>query len=294
MPSPSPLDPAHDTAHRDYLRVREAIAFVRTNRLNQPALSELAQHLNLSEHHVQRLFTRWAGVSPKQFLQYLTKEHAKALLREHTVLDTSLSLGLSGTGRLHDLMVQCEGVTPGEYQRMGQGLDLQWGLHDCPFGLALLGVTPRGLCHLALLDDAHELDAELATLATEWPAARLSRGQATTCQWAERIFGGLTQGTALNQPLPVLLKGSPFQLKVWEALLRIPTGELRAYQAVAEDLGAPQSTRAVASAIAQNKIALLIPCHRVIRSTGDIHAYRWGSERKQALLAWEAAQRAQV
>jgi AraC family transcriptional regulator of adaptative response/methylated-DNA-[protein]-cysteine methyltransferase len=277
---------------QDYRRIQQAIEYLSAQRLAHPSLADLAGHLALSEHHLQRLFTRWAGVSPKRFLQFLTKEHAKQLLRQHTLEHTSLTLGLSGTSRLHDLMVHCESVTPGEYKRLGQGMCIQWGLEATPFGLALMGVAPKGLCHLVFVDGEEDAAQAVQALQQEWPHADLVQDQTETAHWADRVFGALDIQAPLDQPLPILLKGSPFQLKVWEALLRWPSGQLCAYQDVAEAIGKPRATRAVASAIARNQIAVLIPCHRVIRSTGDISEYRWGRGRKRTLIAWESARQA--
>jgi AraC family transcriptional regulator, regulatory protein of adaptative response / methylated-DNA-[protein]-cysteine methyltransferase len=260
--------------HQDYLRVR------------QPSLTELSQHMHLSQYHLQRLFTRWAGVSPKCFLQYLTKEHAKRLLRQHSVQETALTVGLSGPSRLHDLMLNCESVTPGQYQLMGRDLQVDWGVHPTPFGMCLLACTSRGVCFLAFFDSEAEQQEAEQDMRAEWALAHLVRNQPATEAVAARIFGGVG---ASEQPLSVLLKGSPFQLKVWEALLRMRSGDVCTYSDVAAAIDRPSATRAVASAVARNKIGYLIPCHRVIRQTGDAHAYRWGRERKQALIGWECA-----
>ncbi|KZY65574.1 6-O-methylguanine DNA methyltransferase [Oleiphilus sp. HI0085] len=270
--------------HRNYQKVAQAMAFIEAAQYKQPSLKDIAKHIGLSEFHLQRVFTQWAGVSPKQFLQFLTKQKAKALLKQHSVSNSAYNSGLSGSGRLHDLMVQCKSVTPGEYKSGGQGVQIDYGFHPSPFGYCLLALTQRGLCKLAFLDSL-ELQAEgLAEMKREWPHAELKQNQASTLTTLKRIFDS---GPANENKLNLLCKGTPFQLLVWEALLKIPEGELRSYQQVAEQINQPNATRAVASAIAKNNIAYLIPCHRVIRSTGEINQYRWGAERKKAMISLE-------
>lgn len=286
--------------HADYQRVRQAIAFLSAHWREQPELSALARHLGLSESHLHQLFSRWAGVSPKRFVQSLTKAHAKAMLRQHSVLDTALAVGLSGPSRLHDLMVVHEAVTPGEYQRRGAGLRVSWGVHPSPFGQVLLAITSRGVCFVAFFDTPEEQAQVQADLVREWGAAELVHEPPSTQPWAERIFGvtltphlATPSGPEVRQPpLRLLLKGSPFQLQVWEALLRLPPGQVCTYASLAASIARPSATRAVASAVARNQIGWLIPCHRVIRSTGEVHDYRWGSIRKQAILAWEQGNQA--
>jgi len=238
------------------------------------------------------------GVSPKQYLQYLTKQYAKQCLRNESVLDTALSSGLSGSSRLHDLMVRCEGMTPGEIRRQGKGLRIQYGVHRSAFGCCLLAVTDRGVCKLAFFDTEAQQRALIEELWMEWSEAHIVLDQDATEPVFNAIFvasrNGLfderivADGAKEPATLNVLLKGSPFQLKVWEALLAIPPGHLSSYQKVAQSTGAPNAARAVASAIAKNNIAYLIPCHRVIRGNGDFSQYRWGSVRKQSMIAWEA------
>lgn len=272
----------------DYQRIADAIAFLQVNYQQQPDLAALASHLNLSEPHMQRVFARWAGVSPKRFVQFLTKEHAKALLRQHNVLDTSLALGLSGSSRLHDLMVTAEAITPGEFASGGQGLHMAYGYGATPFGQALVASTPRGLCQLDFFDTDTERDAQWLALQQAWPEATLVRDDTQARTWAERIFAPhLSTDT---RPLHVLLKGSNFQLQVWQALLRIPAGQVLAYGDLAHAIGKPAAARAVGTAVASNRIGYLIPCHRVIRQSGHFHHYRWGPARKQAILARELAQ----
>ncbi|MBI5108317.1 MAG: methylated-DNA--[protein]-cysteine S-methyltransferase [Rhodocyclales bacterium] len=270
-------------AARHYAAVARAIAFVRANARQQPPLSEIAAAAGMSEHHLQRVFSAWAGISPKRFLQVLTKQHALAALRESAgVLDAALGAGLSGPGRLHDLMVSCEALTPGEIRAGGAGVELRHGLAATPLGLALFGWTPRGLCHLAFCDGDEA--AKLATLQADWPAANFVHDDVGAAQLAARVFPTTPQAGRLH----LLLKGTNFQVKVWEALLRIPPATLVSYGRLAAALGRPEAPRAVAGAVAANAIAYLIPCHRVIRESGENASYRWGVERKLALRAWEA------
>ncbi len=271
---------------RQYELVAQAIRYLRAHAQQQPTLAEVAQAVHLSEHHLQRVFAAWAGISPKRFLQYLSKEHALAALRDaQDVLGAAQASGLSGPGRLHDLMVSCEAMTPGEVKSGGAGLTLGWGQADTPFGLALAGWTPRGLCYLAFLDgDDEALRCE--ELRAAWPAAQLQRDDREAVRLMAQVFPGTPQPGRLH----LLLRGTNFQLKVWEALLRLPPGRRVSYTQLAGLAGAPRAQRAVGSALAANQIAYLIPCHRVIRESGDSGQYRWGGERKAAMLAWEAGQ----
>ncbi|MFL5574965.1 MAG: methylated-DNA--[protein]-cysteine S-methyltransferase [Gemmatimonadaceae bacterium] len=283
----------------DYARVEQAIRFLDANARRQPSLADVAAHVGLSEAHFQRLFTRWAGVSPKRFVQFQTVEHAKQLLREsRNVLDASWDAGLSGGGRLHDLFVAAEALTPGEYKRGGAGLEIAWGVHATPFGDAFMAVTPRGVCALSFL--AEELprgpavERAVAELAAEWPEAALRGDSSATRPYAARAFAPLAETRVARRdepaPLGVVLKGTNFQLKVWNALLRVPPGTVTTYEELAAAAGAPSAVRAVSSALARNAVAYLIPCHRVIRKTGAFGQYRWGAERKRAMLLWEAEQ----
>lgn len=283
----SPPSPDSPQPHEDYARIAGAIAFLRDHYTQQPDLQALAEHLGLSPHHTQRLFARWAGVSPKRFVQFLSKEHARQLLQSHSVLDTALALGFSGSSRLHDLLVSTEAVSPGDVTRQGAGLCITHGVCTSPFGHCFVAVTPRGLCQLGFFDHASEQALLLARLQADWPMATLQEDHATATRWGQQIFRLSTDACA---PLHLLLKGSPFQLQVWQALLRIPTGQVVSYGDLAKGMGRPEATRAVASAIAANRLGYLIPCHRVIRQSGDTHHYRWGPVRKQVLLAWEQAQ----
>ncbi|MFT6164117.1 MAG: AraC family transcriptional regulator of adaptative response [Zhongshania aliphaticivorans] len=272
--------------HINYQRVAKAIRYLAERQLAQPGLAELANYVGLSEYHLQRVFAEWAGISPKQFLQFLTKERAKQQLRSNSVQGAALNSGLSGSSRLHDLMIKAECMTPGEYRRLGAGLQITYGVQQSLFGCCLIAQTGRGVCKVAFFDQASDEPAVVQELQKEWPAAELLRDQETVGSVFTRIFSGATASTA---PLRVLLKGSEFQLKVWEALLAIPEGEVCSYQQLAGAMGVASSVRSVASAIARNHIAYLIPCHRVIRSTGEFSQYRWGAERKQAILVHEAA-----
>ncbi|MGE5161259.1 MAG: methylated-DNA--[protein]-cysteine S-methyltransferase [Betaproteobacteria bacterium] len=246
------------------------------------SLATLSRRLGVSEFHLQRVFGEWAGVSPKRFMQFISKERALAALRsENDVLSATLAAGLSSPGRLHDLMVACEGVTPGEARALGAGLRIRHGAHPTALGTAFIGLTERGVCHLRFVDRSRDPVAELRE---EWPGATLVADPAATREALE----------ALGRPRPPLrlwLKGTNFQIKVWEALLRIPAGGLVSYGRLAAAAGTPTAVRAVASAVAANPVAWLVPCHRVIRSSGVLGQYRWGPERKAALIGWEAARR---
>lgn len=276
-------------AAQHYDTVARAIAYLRQHAREQPSLEELAAVVDLSPHHLQRVFTRWAGLSPKRFVQVLTRAHAREALKQSaSVLEAALASGLSGPGRLHDLMVVCEAMSPGEVQSGGQGVVLQWGRAPTPFGLALLGWTPRGLCHLMFCDPPPGQD--LMALRAEWPAAELQEHPAGALDWSRRIFTAMTGRQAgAEGALPVLLKGSNFQIKVWEALLQSHSGQVLSYGQLARQMGMPGAARAVGSAVAANTLGWLIPCHRVLREGGDWGQYRWGTDRKAALLAWEAA-----
>jgi AraC family transcriptional regulator, regulatory protein of adaptative response / methylated-DNA-[protein]-cysteine methyltransferase len=265
----------------DYARVSAAIAYIGERAPAQPGLDEVAAAAGLSPHHFHRLFRRWAGLTPKRFLQLLTLEEAKRRLdASRSVLEAAYGAGLSGPGRLHDLFVGLEGVTPAEYRRGGDGVEICYGVADSPFGAALVGRTERGVCHLSFLEHAGA-DLAVAGLQAEWPAARLGRDDGVASAVVAAIFAG-------DRP-PLDVRGTNFQARVWDALLRIPEGGVTCYEDVARALGRPGATRAVAGAVARNRVAWLIPCHRVIRKVGETGGYRWGRDRKQAILAWEAA-----
>jgi AraC family transcriptional regulator of adaptative response/methylated-DNA-[protein]-cysteine methyltransferase len=275
----------------DYERIGQAIRFLEANYRQQPSLDEIAGSVHLSKYHFQRLFKRWVGVSPTQFLQYLTIEYAKKQLQKsHSVLETSYDVGLSGPSRLHDLFVTFEAVTPGEYKRLGAGLDIAYGYHDSPFGTCLVATTPRGICGLQFVV-ADSASVNLQVLSDRWPGARLREEPGVTQPIIDRVFAPVPGDE--SKPFHLLLKGTNFQVNVWQALLHIPSGGMVSYGDVASYLGKPSAYRPVANAVAHNPIAYLIPCHRVISSTGAIHGYRWGTTRKKAMLGWEASRRYQ-
>jgi AraC family transcriptional regulator, regulatory protein of adaptative response / methylated-DNA-[protein]-cysteine methyltransferase len=272
-----------------YDTVAEAIRFVRARSREQPSLEDVARHVGLSPQHLQRMFTAWAGISPKRFLQFLTKESARQLLRQsRDVLTVAVDSGLSGPGRLHDLMVACEALTPGEVGSLGEGLTIRFGFAPTRLGEIIVGATARGVCHLRFLERDRQLSAE-RELRREWPHARFARDDVSARTLGAQLFGPLAERRALS----VLLRGTNFQIKVWEALLRIPPGHVASYGDLALLAGAPKAYRAVGTAVARNQIAVLVPCHRVIRESGDLGQYRWGADRKSALLTWERARYAE-
>jgi AraC family transcriptional regulator of adaptative response/methylated-DNA-[protein]-cysteine methyltransferase len=275
----------------DFSRVAQAIRFLTGARREQPSLAQVAAEVGVSEFHFQRIFQKWAGISPKRFLQYLTLEEAKGLLLEsRSVLEASLELGLSSPSRLHDLFVTLERMTPGQFKDRAQGLTLRWTVAETPFGQALLAELEGRLCALSFLagDDSGQA---LAELQARWPRARFQLApealEPVVSALASRFRGGPPQ------PLALALKGTPFQLRVWEALLRIPEGRVLAYGDLAKGLGEPGASRAIGTAIGQNPVAYLIPCHRVIQASGALGGYHWGAERKRAILALERARNEQ-
>ena len=266
--------------HPHYELVARAIAALAAGA--DSSLAELARRLGVSEFRLQRVFGEWAGVSPKRFMQFISKERALAALRsENDVLSATLSAGLSSPGRLHDLMVSCEGVTPGEARAFGAGVRIRYGAHATALGDAFIGLTDRGVCHLRFIDETSD---PLAELRAEWPQATLVAAPAAASEALDAL-------ARPRVPMRLWLKGTNFQIKVWEALLRVPEGELVSYARLATAAGMPTAVRAVASAVAANPVAWLVPCHRVIRSSGVLGQYRWGPERKAALIGWEAARR---
>ena len=267
----------------DYLRIEQAILYLENHHKDQPSLEDVAADIGLSEYHFQRLFTRWAGVSPKRFLQFLTKENAKELLdRSENLLDTTHQSGLSSLGRLHDLFVNTEAVSPGEYKSRGAGVTIRYGIHLTPFGKCLIATTDRGICHLSFVQSS-EGDA-VDNLVSDWKQAAMIEDHSATSSLVEPIFDLGYRG----KPLNVHLKGTNFQLKVWEALLQIPAGAVTSYEGIASQIGKPSAARAVGTAIGHNPIAVLIPCHRVIRKIGEFGNYRYGAPRKKALLVYES------
>lgn len=271
----------------DYRRIRAAIEYLEEHARSQPLLDEVAAHVGLSKYHFQRLFRRWAGVSPKQFLRVLTVDHAKDLLRAGApVLTTTFETGLSSPGRLHDLFVALEAMTPGEYASLGDSLEIAWGVHPSPFGECLIGATSRGICRLRFLDAADDPEADLAA---EWPGAQLRQAPRRTSSYARQVF---EPGESPRQTLPLLVRGTNFQVKVWRALLEIPQGSATTYGELAAAVGEPGAARAVGTACGANRIAWIIPCHRVLRGSGALGGYAWGLHRKRAMLAWEGARAA--
>lgn len=272
----------------DYERIARALEFLEDAAPVQPPLRALAEHVGLSEFHLQRLFTRWAGISPKRFLQVQTLAHAKQALEEaRSILHGTWDAGLSSAGRLHDLFVSLEAVTPGEYRTGGAGLRIEAGFHPTPFGECLVGVTGRGVCALTFPGDR---EAAWQELQARWPAAVVVEAPRRTAEVAGRIFAPLHHPD--RRPLALLVRGTNFQVQVWNALLRIPAGHVAAYEDIAAAVGSPAAVRAVGTAVGRNPIAFLIPCHRVIRANGHIGGYRWGVPRKRAIMAWEDGRRA--
>ena len=268
----------------DYLRIEQAILYLEDHYKDQPGLVDVAANIGLSEYHFQRLFTRWAGVSPKRFLQFVTKEGAKELLdKSENLLDTTHQVGLSSLGRLHDLFVTTEAVSPGEYKSHGEGVTIRYGLHASPFGKCLVAVTERGICHLGFVEKESSEGDAIDNLVADWKNARMIEDNKSTAPLIEPIFDLNYRG----KPLNIHLRGTNFQLKVWEALLNIPAGTVTTYEGLAERIGQPSASRAVGSAVGHNPIAVLIPCHRVIRKVGEFGNYRYGALRKKALLARE-------
>ena len=277
----------------DYERIAQVIRYIEGHQAEQPSLSVLAGVAGLSESRFHRLFSAWAGITPKDFLQCLSLAQARAMLRQgRTVLEAAFDAGLSGPGRLHDLAVTLEAATPGEIKSGGEGWTMAAGFADTPFGECLIGRSPRGICHLSFVGEGRE-DA-LRNLRVQWPRAVIERDDGTAHGLAAQMFvRGTAPAARAGAPvLRLMVRGSTFQVRVWRALLSIPAGTLASYGGLASALGSPSAARAVGSAVAKNDIAFLIPCHRVIRETGVVGEYRWGHERKRAMLAWEGSRAA--
>ena len=273
----------------DYERVARVIQHLDRHHTRQPGLGDLAAHAGLSPFHFQRLFARWAGVTPKEFLQCLTIADARARLRRgESVLQTALEVGLSGPGRLHDLSVSLEAASPGELKDLGRGWTIAAGFADTPFGSALVGIAPRGFCHLSFVE-IRDRKAGAAGLLADWPEAELHWDDEAIAARMATLFGRPVPATP-PPALKAIVRGSAFQVQVWRALLRIPPGALVSYGAIARTVARPTASRAVGTAVGRNPLAWLIPCHRVIRETGALGEYRWGRTRKSAIAAWEAAQ----
>lgn len=275
----------------DYDRIAAAISFIADRVDRQPTLEEIASHLHLSPYHFQRLFSRWAGITPKRFLQAQTLAQAKHLMRESIpLLAVADTLGLSSSSRLHDHFVHLDAMTPGEYRQGGAGLIIHYAVHDTPFGDALIATTARGVCHLGFIDRPHHSQGHqtlLADLAQQWPRADFQENPEKTAPVIQAMFSGVVEP---NRPLSLSVVGTNFQIRVWQALLQIPLGRVTSYAQVAASIGQPTAARAVGRAVGANPIGFLIPCHRVIQQSGHLGGYHWGETRKQAILTWEAAQ----
>jgi len=270
----------------DYERIATAIEYIVQRAGNQPALNDIAAHIQLSPYHFQRLFSRWVGVTPKRFLQVLTVENAKQLLTDsRSLLDVSLAVGLSSGSRLYDHFVQVEAVTPGEFKTGGRGMEIEYAVQDTPFGQAFMAKTRRGICNLEFTGEAGP-ESLLADLSVKWPHATLKKNPREMNTLFNRIFRG---EQTWDRPLPLHVTGTNFQIMVWKAILQIPPGQVASYSQVAEFIGRPNAARAVGTAIGDNPIAFLIPCHRVIQKCGKLGGYKWGETRLHAVHAWEAA-----
>lgn len=285
-PTESPL-PTHPQMAR-------AIEYLVAHFRDQPSLENMAAAAGMSPFHFQRTFKHWAGISPKRFIQFVTVGHAKQLLEARaSILDTALEVGLSGPSRLHDLFVACEAMTPGEYKAYGAALTIRWGIHDGPLGRVLLAATDRGVCWLSFVEDGDDA-AAVELFQAEWPAAHLIRDPAATAPLVAKAFAlGKPGGNGAGM-LPLHLRGTNFQVKVWEALLHIPAGAVVSYHDIAQSIGHPTAVRAVGQACRLNPLAYIVPCHRVIRKSGLIHGYRWGVSRKRALIAYEAGEQLEM
>ena len=270
-----------------YQTAAAAISYIRENQISQPSLEDIARHVNLSTWHFQKLFTEWAGVSPKKFLQYTTLNHAKKLIRvkELSLFDTAYETGLSGTGRLHDLFVSIEAMTPGEYKNGAGGLTIHYSISESKFGMLLIASTEKGICSAEFIDDSNE--KTVSRLRQKYPNALISDEEKTIHEKARSIINNPDSDPG---QITLHLRGTEFQLNVWQALLKIPPGSLKTYQHVSSIIDNKNAARAVGSAIGKNPVAWLIPCHRVIRSDGETGGYRWGETRKRVIIGWEAAQ----
>jgi AraC family transcriptional regulator, regulatory protein of adaptative response / methylated-DNA-[protein]-cysteine methyltransferase len=270
----------------DYAKVCDVIAHVSENWRDQPSLDALAARVRLTPDQLQRLFTRWAGLTPKAFLQALTLDHARAMLSQSaSILETSLDVGLSGPGRLHDLFVTHEGMSPGAYKLRGQGLTIAYGFHPSPFGLALVMLTPHGLCGLAFCNAGEEA-AALADMTRRWPNALYVENSANTAPVAAQLFAD--RHFRPGQPLRITFIGTDFEIRVWETLLKIPVGKATTYGDIAATIGSPRAARAVGAAVGKNPLSFVVPCHRVLGKSGALTGYHWGLTRKKAILGWEA------
>jgi len=270
----------------DYEMVRQNLEWLREHWREQPTLDSLAERNGISAAHLQRLFMRWAGLSPKAFVQALTIDHARKLLRESaSVLDAAYEVGLSGPGRLHDLFVTLEGMTPGTYKAKGKGLEIRFGFHDCPFGRVLLMMTEQGICGLAFADPGEESGA-LLDMRSRWPEASYVEDPSATAPHVMRIFN--PAAWTAEKPVRVVFIGTDFETRVWQTLLKVPLGRATTYSDIAGHIGNPKASRAVGTAVGRNPISFVVPCHRVLGKSGGLCGYHWGLTRKQAILGWEA------
>jgi AraC family transcriptional regulator, regulatory protein of adaptative response / methylated-DNA-[protein]-cysteine methyltransferase len=282
------MEQDHTSNLDDYERVRAVLANLTENWRDQPSLDELAKPVGMSAEHLQRVFSRWAGLTPKAFLQALTLDHARAMLKDSaSILETSLEVGLSGPGRLHDLFVTHEGMSPGAYKTKGAGINISYGFHPSPFGLALVMVTAQGLCGMGFSDQGGEA-AALEDMQRRWSNAQYTEDSAKTAPYAARIFA--PDKWKDGQPLRITFIGSDFEIRVWEKLLKIPMGRAVTYGDIATSIDKAKAARAVGAAVGRNPISFVVPCHRVIGKSGDITGYHWGLTRKRAILGWEAGQ----
>ncbi len=284
--TPRPVAMKMDTPSSDYDYVRRAIEYISENWREQPSLETIADAVGMRPLSLQRLFTRWAGLSPKAFVQALTLDHARSLLDDSaSVLDATYEVGLSGPGRLHDLFVTHDAMTPGDYKARGAGLVIRWAFHSSPFGMALVMVTDRGLAGLAFADAGGESGA-LSDMRARWPEAGYVEDADATAPYARRIFDRETWRP--DQPLKIFMIGSDFEVRVWETLLRLPLGRATTYSDIAAHIGKPSAARAVGAAVGRNPISFVVPCHRVLGKGGSLCGYHWGLTRKRAIIGWEA------
>ncbi len=289
MTMPAVLERDVTPTGNDYDLVRQVIERISIDYQSQPSLEEIAADLDIAPARLQKTFTRWAGLTPKAFLQAVTLDHARRLLGAEglPILDASYELGLSGPGRLHDLFVTHEAMSPGDFKSGGSGLTVRYGFHPSPFGTALVMATERGLCGLGFADPGGEA-AALEDMAKRWPGAKLERDQTGTSDLATQVFS--PQNWSADRPLRIVLIGTDFQVRVWEALLRIPLGAAKTYSDVAREIGKPSASRAVGAAVGRNPISFVVPCHRALGKSGALTGYHWGLTRKRAMLGWEAGQ----
>ena len=268
----------------DYDKVRQVLEHLHADWREQPSLFEMARPVGLSEDQLQKLFTRWAGLTPKAFLQALTLDHARAMLKDSaSILDASFETGLSGPGRLHDLFIAHEAMSPGTYKAKGAGLQIFYGFHPSPFGIALAMVTQHGLCGLSFNDEGGD-QAAFKDMTSRWPNAQYTEDSARTAPYVSRVFGNIKD----NQPIRITMIGSDFEISVWETLLKIPMGKAVAYGDIASAIGKPKAARAVGAAVGRNPISFVVPCHRALGKSGALTGYHWGLTRKKAILGWEA------